>query len=61
MTVRDLDLATAQNMWGDVRLTRNATLLPGIATNPAFVYAVPPRPDADAGDPARLRGGSRST
>src|SRR4029078_4448435 len=33
--VRDLDLATAQNVWGDVRLTRNATLLPGIATNPA--------------------------
>jgi hypothetical protein len=42
VTVADLDLGVTQNIWGDVRLTRNAALLPGVTTNHAFVYAVPP-------------------
>jgi LysM repeat protein len=47
--VPDQDVVTTQNIWGEVSITRNASLLPGQPTNPAFVYAVP---DVKAATPA---------
>jgi LysM repeat protein len=43
------DVITTQNIWGEVSITRNASLVPGQPTNPAFVYAVP---DVKAATPA---------
>jgi hypothetical protein len=47
--VPDRDVVTTQNIWGEVSVTRNASLLPGRPANPAFVYAVP---DVKAATPA---------
>ena len=47
--VPDQDVVTTQNIWGEVSITRNVSLLPGQPTNPAFVYAVP---DVKAATPA---------
>ena len=47
--VPDRDVVTTQNIWGEVSVTRNANLLAGRQTNPAFVYAVP---DVKAATPA---------
>ena len=47
--VPDQDVVTTQNIWGEVSITRNASLLAGQPTNPAFVYAVP---DVKAATPA---------
>ena len=47
--VPDRDVVTTQNIWGEVSVTRNANLVAGRPTNPAFVYAVP---DVKAATPA---------
>ena len=47
--VPDRDVVTTQNIWGEVSVTRNANLLAGRQTNPAFVYSVP---DVKAATPA---------
>ena len=47
--VPDQDVVTTQNIWGEVSITRNASLLPNQPTNPAFIYAVP---DVKAATPA---------
>ena len=49
LLVPDRDVVTTQNIWGEVSVTRNAGLLAGVATNPAFIYAVP---DVKAATPA---------
>ena len=49
LLVPDRDVVTTQNIWGEVSVTRNASLLPGLPTNPAFIYAVP---DVKAATPA---------
>ncbi|HET9972090.1 MAG TPA: hypothetical protein VFQ68_27910 [Streptosporangiaceae bacterium] len=41
LLVPDRDVVTTQNIWGEVSVTRNARLLAGRPTNPAFIYAVP--------------------
>ena len=41
LLVPDRDVVTTQNIWGEVSITRNASLLAGQETNPAFVYTVP--------------------
>ncbi len=49
LLVPDRDVITTQNIWGEVTITRNASLLAGLPTNPAFVYQVP---DVKAATPA---------
>jgi LysM repeat protein len=49
LLVPDRDVVTTQNIWGEVSVTRNASLLAGRPTNPAFIYAVP---DVKAATPA---------
>lgn len=41
LTLQNLDVIEQQNAWGSIWLTRNKELLPGRATNPAFVYQTP--------------------
>ena len=47
----DRDVITTQNIWGEVTITRNASLLAGLPTNPAFVYTVPEVKAATPGVP----------
>ena len=51
LLVPDRDVVTTQNIWGEVSITRNANLLAGLPTNPAFVYTVPEVKAATPGVP----------
>ena len=51
LLVPDRDVVTTQNIWGEVSITRNANLLAGLQTNPAFVYMMPEVKAATPGVP----------